>query len=256
MILFLTLVLLFLMITIGGERGAVSIMALAGNIIILFFSVILMSAGFPALLLILAAGAGVCYNSLFYQNGNNVKTRAAFLATLFVMLILFIPIFAITWRTGSYGLNELQISEEDFMYYYNTDISINMLHVAVFVSVFSTLGAVIDTALSVTSSVYEVWTHKNSLVEKELTSTGYQVGKEIIGTTVNTLLFAYLGGSILLFPMCRHKNIVWKSFSIPDSSFRMLRLCYLVLLPVLLQFQYQLNALSGRSDILIQIKSN
>ena len=63
MILFLTLVLLFLMITIGGERGAVSIMALAGNIIILFFSVILMSAGFPALLLILAAGAGVCYNS-------------------------------------------------------------------------------------------------------------------------------------------------------------------------------------------------
>ena len=45
MILFLTLVLLFLMITIGGERGAVSIMALAGNIIILFFSVILMSDG-------------------------------------------------------------------------------------------------------------------------------------------------------------------------------------------------------------------
>ena len=70
MILFLTLVLLFLMITIGGERGAVSIMALAGNIIILFFSVILMSAGFPALLLILAAGAGVCYNSLFYQNAS------------------------------------------------------------------------------------------------------------------------------------------------------------------------------------------
>ena len=57
MILFLTLVLLFLMITIGGERGAVSIMALAGNIIILFFSVILMSAGFPALLLILAASS-------------------------------------------------------------------------------------------------------------------------------------------------------------------------------------------------------
>ena len=48
-----------------------------------FFRLLLMSAGFPALLLILAAGAGVCYNSLFYQNGNNVKTRAAFLATLF-----------------------------------------------------------------------------------------------------------------------------------------------------------------------------
>ena len=203
MIIFLALVLFFLMIIIGGDRGAVSIMALAGNIIILFFSVILMSAGFSALFLILAAGAGVCYNSLFYQNGNNAKTRSAFLATLFVMLILFIPIYFITWRAGSYGLNELQISEDDFMYYYNTDISINMLHVAVFVSVFNTLGAVIDTALSVTSSVYEVWTHKNSLTEKELTSSGY-----------------------------------------------------LVPLPALLQFRYQLNASSGRSDILVLKKIN
>ena len=47
----------------------------------------LMSAGFPVLLLILVAGAGVCYISLFYQNGNNPKTRAAFLATLLVMLL-------------------------------------------------------------------------------------------------------------------------------------------------------------------------
>ena len=199
MIIFLALILIFLVILIGGERGAMSIMTLAGNIVILFFSIMLMSAGFPVLLLILVAGAGVCYNSLFYQNGNNPKTRAAFLATLLVMLLLFIPIYIITWRSGSYGLNELQISEDDFMYYYSTDLHINMLHVGIFVTVFSTLGAVIDTALSVTSSVYEVWTHKNSLVEKELTSTGYQVGKEIIGTTVNTLLFAYLGGSILLF---------------------------------------------------------
>lgn len=62
-------------------------MTLAGNIVILFISILLMSIGFPALLLILAAGAGVCYNSLFYQNGNNPKTRAAFLATLLVMLL-------------------------------------------------------------------------------------------------------------------------------------------------------------------------
>ena len=171
MIIFLALVLIILMILICGERGAVSLMTLAGNIVILFISILLMSIGFPALLLILAAGAGVCYNSLFYQNGNNPKTRAAFLATLLVMLLLFIPIYLIIWRSGSYGLNELQLSEDDFMYYYSTD-----LH-----------------------SVYEVWTHKNSLTAKELTSSGYQVGKEIIGTTVNTLLFAYLGGSILLF---------------------------------------------------------
>lgn len=199
MILFLVLVLIFLMILIGGERGAVSVMTLAGNIIILLFSIILMANGFPPLLLVVAAGAGVCYNSLFYQNGNNPKTRAAFAATVLVMLLLFIPLYVIIWRTGNYGLNELQISEDDFMYYYSTDVHINMLHVGIFVMGFSTLGAVIDTALSVTSSVYEVWIHKKSLTARELTASGYQVGKEIIGTTVNTLLFTYLGGAILLF---------------------------------------------------------
>ena len=60
MIIFLALVLIILMILIGGERGAVSLMTLAGNIVILFISILLMSIGFPALLLILAAGAGVC----------------------------------------------------------------------------------------------------------------------------------------------------------------------------------------------------
>ena len=54
MIIFLALVLIILMILIGGERGAVSLMTLAGNIVILFISILLMSIGFPALLLILA----------------------------------------------------------------------------------------------------------------------------------------------------------------------------------------------------------
>ena len=88
MIIFLALILIFLVILIGGERGAMSIMTLAGNIVILFFSIILMSAGFPVLLLILVAGAGICYNSLFYQNGNNPKTRAAFLATMNIIKMI------------------------------------------------------------------------------------------------------------------------------------------------------------------------
>ena len=67
MIIFLTLVLIMLMVLIGGERGAMSIMTLAGNIVILFFSIMLMSAGFPVLLLILVAGAGVCSG---YTAGN------------------------------------------------------------------------------------------------------------------------------------------------------------------------------------------
>lgn len=65
------------------------------------------------------------------------------------MLLLFIPIYIITWRSGSYGLNESQDFCMILVYYYSTDLHINMLHVGIFV-IISTLGAVIDTALSVT----------------------------------------------------------------------------------------------------------
>ena len=54
-------------------------------------------------------------------------------------------------------------------------------------------------ALTVTTSVYEVSIHKPEMKLTELVESGMQIGREVIGTTVNTLLFAYLGESLLLF---------------------------------------------------------
>ena len=65
--------------------------------------------------------------------------------------------------------------------------------------ILSTLGAVLDMALTVTTSVYEVSIHKPEMKLTELVESGMQIGREVIGTTVNTLLFAYLGESLLLF---------------------------------------------------------
>ena len=96
-------------------------------------------------------------------------------------------------------MNEIQSMQEDIMYFYESDIHISMLQIAVSVTILSALGAAIDTALSVTSAVYEVKQHRPELFQKELFDSGMQVGKEIIGTTVNTLLFVYLGDSMLLF---------------------------------------------------------
>ena len=85
------------------------------------------------------------------------------------------------------------------MYYYNTNLHINMLQITVCMVLLSTLGAVLDTALSITSSLYEVILHKPDMSRREIYHSGLQIGKDIIGTTVNTLFFAYLGDSLLLF---------------------------------------------------------
>ena len=41
--------------------------------------------------------------------------------------------------------------------------------------------------------------HRADLKMEEVMESGIQIGREVIGTTVNTLLFAYLGESLLLF---------------------------------------------------------
>lgn len=199
MIKLLALLLFLLILAVGGDRGVVSVMALTGNIALLALTILFMAVGFPPLLTTFLAGVAISYVTLVKQNGRNVKTGAAFLATAFVMMGLFLVIYSMLQSAGSGGLNEIQAMQEDVMYYYDVDIHINMLHIAVCISMFSTLGAVLDTALSVTSSVYEVGIHKQGMEWQELFQSGLLIGKEIMGTTINTLLFAYLGESLLLF---------------------------------------------------------
>lgn len=194
----LALILFVLLLVVGGERGAISIMALVGNIAVLWAAIILMAKGYSPLLITILAGAAISYITLVKQNGSNIKTGAAFLAASAVMLVLLFVIYLLIWKSKSGGLNEIQAIQDD-MLYYNVDIHVNMLQVAVCICLLSTLGAVLDTALAVTSSVYEVGGHRPDLSGRELFHSGIQIGKEIIGTTLNTLLFAYLGESILLF---------------------------------------------------------
>lgn len=68
------------------------------------------------------------------------------------MTVLFVFIYIIVWSSETGGLNEIQAAEEDVLYY-NMDLDINMRNVAIAVIILSTLGAVLDMALTVTTSV-------------------------------------------------------------------------------------------------------
>lgn len=64
------------------------------------------------------------------------------------------------------------------------------------------LGACMDVAMEITSSLTEIKHHNPKIKEKELIKSGFNIGKDIMGTMVNTLILAYTGGSlsmILLF---------------------------------------------------------
>ena len=202
MLMILGLILLFLIMIIGGDRGVISLIALVGNMLLLSLAIWLMAAGAPVLLVTIGMGIIISCVTLFYQNGTNEKTKSAFAAVLITMTVLFFFIYMVVWRSEAGGLNEIQAAEDDVLYY-NMNLNIPMQKVMAAVVLLSTLGAVTDMALTVSTSLYEVKIHKPDMSNTELFQSGMQIGKSILGTTVNTLLFAYLGESMILFAYLR-----------------------------------------------------
>ena len=67
--------------------------------------------------------------------------------------------------------------------------------------VISALGAVMDVAMGISSSICEVHTANSSLSFKELFRSGMNIGRDMVGTMTNTLILAFLGSgfSMILY---------------------------------------------------------
>jgi len=59
-------------------------------------------------------------------------------------------------------------------------------------------GAVLDVAISITSSMAEMKDYNPKIPSADLFKAGINVGKEVLGSMVNTLVFAYFGNSLVL----------------------------------------------------------
>ena len=58
------------------------------------------------------------------------------------------------------------------------------------------LGAVMDVAITMSSSIFGLYEKDTSISVKALTKSGMEIGKDIMGTMTNILFFAYVSGSI------------------------------------------------------------
>lgn len=58
------------------------------------------------------------------------------------------------------------------------------------------IGALIDTAISISSAIFEAIKEHTKQTFKEVYRVGMEVGKDILGSMINTLLFAYLASSL------------------------------------------------------------
>ncbi|MFS0861991.1 YibE/F family protein [Fredinandcohnia sp. 179-A 10B2 NHS] len=190
------LILFLLMTLIGGKKGVRSFLALFFNFGILFITIIFLNDPNinPIILTVIACVAISCIN-LFYINQVNTKTKTAFLSTIISIVILLFLIIIITEKTMIQGFGEEEIEELGMFSLY---IGIDFVKIAVSVIIMSTIGAITDTAIAVSSPMREIHYHNPHLSRRELFNSGISIAKDILGTSTNTLFFAFFGSYLAL----------------------------------------------------------
>ncbi|MGE7185022.1 YibE/F family protein [Peribacillus sp. NPDC006672] len=192
----LAAILFISMTLIGGKKGARSFMALFFNFGVLLLTIFIMTNPYVnPIILTLIACIVISYINLFYINEVNIKTITAFISSVITIVILFIFIVVVTEKTMIQGFGEEEIEELGIFSLY---IGVDFVKIGASVIIMSTIGAIIDTAMAISSPMREMFHHNPSISKKDLFTFGLSIGKDILGTNANTLFFAFFGGYLAL----------------------------------------------------------
>lgn len=200
MLTILSIILIVLLIAIGEERGVASVFTLIGNVLVLIVCIYLIANGMNIFIAILGCSLLFSMITLFAQNGVNDKTISAVISVVTVTLLLMGVCAFILHRAHLGGYSEMDMYGDEAPFL-NNKIHMNSFEIMTAVVLLSLLGAVMDTALSIAAAVYEVYQNNRKLSSRELIRSGGNIGRDILGTTVNTLFFACVGESLLLMMM-------------------------------------------------------
>lgn len=95
-------------------------------------------------------------------------------------------------------LNMTGLLEEESIYLYQLypDNPINLKAIIFAMIVIGALGAVMDVAMSISSSLHELRIKSPEIKPAELMKSGFTIGRDMMGTMANTLVLAYIGSSL------------------------------------------------------------
>ena len=196
MIKLLSLILLILLLLIGGKRGLKTFVTIYINLFLIILLIIIYGWGFDPIIPTFVISLIISAVILFLLNKVNIKTVCSFISVLLILLIFFGITVLINNRIYIQGYTEENI---EAISYVTFDTGLNMMNLGISVVIIGLIGNIIDTSIAISSALYEIHVNNPKLSRKELFLSGMNIGKDILGTTTNTLFFAYLGSCMTLF---------------------------------------------------------
>jgi len=182
------------MLLVGRSKGLRALLGVVYSLLVVtLFLVQAIYHGFSPVGMTFLAVLVIAGVSLLLLNGFSRRTATGFLSSLagVAMTAVLFLIFSALLHLSGYNTDEAEtlISAAS-----STGLSIRWLLLAgVLVSA---LGAVMDVAVSLAASLEELVLVHPDLERKELITSGFNIGKDMIGTMSNTLILAFAGTSL------------------------------------------------------------
>ncbi|ESU31820.1 hypothetical protein G3A_14580 [Bacillus sp. 17376] len=181
-------VFVLVLLVVGRKQGLFSIISLVINALLISYALDVYLSNPHWSLLLICSIAAVLFTviSLLLVNGFNEKTYAAVIATLLATFASLFIVWLVLWGTLEKGLRyeELQFITRPYQVVFLAGLFLG------------SLGAIMDVAITMSSSMFHMFEKNNNIPVKALIKSGMEIGKDIMGTMTNILFFVYVSGSI------------------------------------------------------------
>lgn len=198
------LIILFtvLMLIFGRQKGFFSLIGLIFSLffIIKFLLPYIFNGG-SVVIGSLISSILLCFICLSLLNGFSKKTFIAFASTSLALIISIVVYFLVSKYLNMDGYKLGEVEELIVL----SEIKGLKLKDLLFSGVIiSSLGAIMDMCMSITTSLFEIEDKAKLIDSKTLIKSGFELGKDMTGTMTETLIFAFFGTGLitmLLLPM-------------------------------------------------------
>ncbi|PKM52395.1 MAG: YibE/F family protein [Firmicutes bacterium HGW-Firmicutes-7] len=207
-IIYMIVIFTLLVVAIGrlkGLKALISLIVTAVLVLKVFLPRILMGQD-PIILSVLIA-SGIAITTIVIISGFSKKSLTSILGTLAGVLVAGVLAYTFSSYAKLIGFSYEEVQLLSFIPQ-GTQFNFSGL---LFASILlGTLGAVMDVSMSISSAIVEVKTANPGMGIKQLFQSGMNIGRDIMGTMVNTLVLAYTGSSlnVLILILAYNKPLV------------------------------------------------
>ena len=203
-----------LIYVVGSYKGLLSILSVILNLIIFYIGLFLYFKGINLLFLCVIEMIIFSILSLVLASGINKKTLSAIISVIISTIVMLILLLLVTTLTHYKGIN---FNELSFLTVPLEDVILPELLIG-------TVGAVMDVAITISSSISELIDKDKNISEKNLNKSAKEIGKDIMSTMSNVLFFTYLCAGLPIFVLAIRNgfsmyNYISTNFTLELSRF-------------------------------------